>query len=88
LYEAHGGIAVGYPLASDGLPAKTPGWRLNGGLREAWATAFDGAGNMYVSDAGRNQIRVYARGVSPDDLSVQIIPLPGPGCAMAINKAG
>jgi hypothetical protein len=62
--------------------------RLNGGLRGAWAIAFDGAGNMYVSDAVLNQVRVYARGASADDLPARIIPLPGPGCAMAVNKAG
>src|SRR5580692_5722646 len=88
LYEAQGGSVVSYPLAADGLPATTPDWRLNGGLREAWAIAFDGAGNLYVSDGGRNQVRVYARGASADDLPARIIPLPGPGCAMAVNKAG
>src|SRR5580692_7579979 len=88
LYEAVGGGVVSYPLAADGLPATTPDWRLNGGLREAWAIAFDGAGNLYVSDGGRNQVRVYARGASADDLPTRIIPLPGPGCALAVNKAG
>jgi hypothetical protein len=88
LYEAVGGSVVSYPLAADGLPATTPDWRLNGGLRKAWAIAFDGAGNLYVSDSGRNQIRVYGPGASADDLPVRIIPLPGPGCAVAVNKAG
>src|SRR5580692_5286575 len=88
LYEAQGGSVVSYPLAADGLPATTPDWRLNGGLREAWAIAFDGAGNLYVSDAVLNQVRVYARGASADDLPARIIPLPGPGCALAVNKAG
>jgi hypothetical protein len=88
LYEAQGGSVVSYPLAADGLPATTPDWRLNGGLRSAWAIAFDGAGNLYVSDAALNQVRVYAKGASADDLPARIIPLPGPGCAMAVNKAG
>jgi len=88
LYEAQGGSVVAYPLAADGLPATTPDWRLNGGLRGAWAIAFDGAGNIYVSDAALDQVRVYARGASADDLPVRIIPLPGPGCALAVNKAG
>jgi hypothetical protein len=88
LYEAVGGSVVSYPLAADGLPATTPDWRLNGGLRKAWAIAFDGAGNLYVSDASLNQVRVYARGASADDPPARIIPLPGPGCAMAVNKAG
>jgi hypothetical protein len=88
LYEAQGGSVVSYPLAADGLPATTPDWRLNGGLREAWAIAFDGAGNLYVSDVILNQVRVYARGASADDLPARIIPLPGPGCALTVNKAG
>src|SRR3984957_7324744 len=88
LYEAQGGSVVAYPLNADGLPAQTPDWRLNGGLLEAWAVAFDGAGYLYVSDAAVNQVRVYAPGASGDDLPVRIIPLPGPGCAVAVNKAG
>jgi hypothetical protein len=88
LYEAQGGSVVAYPLAEDGLPAKTPDWRLNGGLRDAYAIGFDGAGNLYVSDFLLNQVRIYAWGASADDLPVRTIPLPGPGCTMAVNKAG
>jgi hypothetical protein len=89
LYEARGSAGVvGYPLAADGLPATTPDWQLNGGLREAWAIAFDGAGYLYVSDAVLDQVRVYAPGASGNDLPVRIIPLPGGGCAMTVDPAG
>lgn len=89
LYEARGSAGVvGYPLAADGLPATTPDWQLKGGLREAWAIAFDGAGYLYVSDAALNQVRVYAPGASGNDLPVRIIPLPGAGCAMTVDPAG
>jgi hypothetical protein len=57
-------------------------------LIEAWAVAFDGAGYLYVSDAGVNQVRVYAPGASGDDLPIRILPLPGPGCALGVNTAG
>src|SRR5580658_7169253 len=50
LYEAQGGSVVAYPLAADGMPAKTPDWRLNGGLQDAYGIGFDGAGDLYVSD--------------------------------------
>jgi hypothetical protein len=88
LYEAQGGSVVAYPLAADGLPAKTPDWRLNGGLRDAYAIGFDGAGDLYVSDFLLNQVRIYAWGASADDVPVRTIPLPGPGCTMAVNKTG
>src|ERR1700722_5938455 len=79
LYEAQGGSVVGYPLNADGLPATTPDWRLNGGLRDAYAIAFDCAGNLYVSDFALDQVRVYAQGASADELPLRTIPLPGPG---------
>jgi hypothetical protein len=87
LYEAQGGSVVAYSLAADGLPMKATDWQLNGGRRDAYGIGFDGAGDLYVSDGLLNQVRVYAPGASGDDLPVRTIPLPGPGCTMAVNKA-
>jgi hypothetical protein len=88
LYEAHGQTVVAYPLNEDGFPARSPDWELSGGLHGAIWVGFDGAGYLYVSDAVLDQVRIYAPGASGDDDPVRVIPLPGNGCAMAVNKAG
>ncbi len=61
---------------------------MNGGLRSAVWVGFDGSGYIYVSDAGLDQVRVYAPGASGDAAPVRIIPLTGPGCALSVDKAG
>ena len=88
LYEARGENVVAYPLNKDGLPARSPDWELSGGLSGAIWVGFDGAGYLYVSDAVLNQVRIYAPGASGDAEPVRVIPLPGSGCAMAVDKSG
>jgi hypothetical protein len=81
---------ISYPLDESGLPATKPDWQLNGGLQEPRAVAIDAAGNIYVSDYGAGQVRVYAPGASGNAMPVRTITVPSGGepQSLAVNKGG
>jgi hypothetical protein len=81
---------VSYPLNKAGLPATKPDWQLQGGLQSPRAVSLDGAGYIYVSDAGPGQVRVYAPGASGNAMPVRTITVPSGGQtqSLAVDKAG